>query len=105
MNWPSPAEFMWLLFLSFFFSWIKVTLCTATAIVVRPRLVSIAIAFLIGVAETAADHPRDLWLVQFLDVFNDVALALSGLAGVCWWCIGRAIRTIAIYAYRAVAKN
>ena len=105
MNWPSPAEFTWLLFLAFFFSWIKAILCTATAIVVRRRVLGIAIAFVIGVVESAVDHPRDLWFVQFLDLFNDVALALSGLAGVCWWCIGRAIRTIAIYAYRASAKN
>jgi hypothetical protein len=105
MNWPSPAEFTWLLFLAFFFSWIKAILCTATAIIVRRRVVGIAIAFVIGVVESAVDHPRDIFFVQFLDFFNDVALALSGLAGVCWWCIGRALRTIAIYAYRAIAKN
>src|SRR6202521_2123616 len=104
MNWPSPAEFTWLLFLAFFFSWIKAILCTATAIIVRRRVVGIAIAFVIGVVESAVDHPRDIFFVQFLDFFNDVALALSGLAGVCWWCIGRALRTIAIYAYRAIAK-
>jgi len=105
MNLPAPPNLRgccsWLLF----FSWIKAILCTATAIIVRPRLVSIGIAFLIGAVESAVDHPRELLFVQFLDVYNDVALALSGLAGVAWWCIGRAIRTIEIRAYRARTKN
>src|ERR1700694_2484333 len=104
MNLPAPPNLRgccsWLLF----FTWIKAILCTATAIIVRPRLVSIGIAFLIGVTESVVDHPRDLLFVQFIDVYNDVALALSGLVGVAWWCIGRAIRTIAIYAYRARAE-
>jgi hypothetical protein len=100
MNWPSPAEFTWLLFLALFFSWIKAILCVATAIIVRPRLVSIAITAVIGAGEDALGHPRDIFFVQFLDFNNDVFLALAALAGVLWWCIGRAIRTLAIYGYR-----
>jgi hypothetical protein len=100
MNWPGPIEFTYILFLALFFSWIKATLCVATAIVIRARLLSIAIAAVIGVAEDALGHPRDIFFAQFLDFYNDVFLGLTGLAGVLWGCIGRAVRTLAIWGYR-----
>jgi hypothetical protein len=45
---------------------------------------------------SAAENGLDKFFVQFLDFDNDIFLALSALAGMIWWGIGRRL-----YATRA----
>jgi|GEM_PF-4337014 len=100
MNWPGPVEFTFLLFLSLFLSWIKAVLCVAAALIIRKYWLSMAIAALIGVTETALDMGLGLFFSGVLDIYNDLFLALAALAAIAWWGIGRALRAIWIIATR-----
>ncbi len=100
MNWPGPVEFTFLVFLSLFFSWVKAVLCIAAAVLIRNRWVSIAAAALGGLAETALDMGPALFFSGILDINNDLFIGVAALAGVAWWCIGRAFRVIWIIATR-----
>jgi hypothetical protein len=100
MNWPGPVEFTFLVFLSLFFSWIKAVLCIAAAILIRNRWASMVVAAFIGVAETAVDAGIGLFFTLLLDLNNDLFLALAAFAALLWWGIGRAFRTIWIFATR-----
>jgi hypothetical protein len=103
MNWPSPVEFTFLLFLSFFFSWIKAVLCIGAAVLIRPRWISMAIAALVGIVETALDMGLALFFASLLDIYNDLFIALAVVAAVAWWGIGRALSAIWIIATRQSA--
>jgi hypothetical protein len=94
MNWPSPIEFTFLLFLSLFASWIKAVLCIAAAVLIRNRWVSMAVAALIGVAETVLDMGLALFFSGLLDIYNDLFLALAAFAALVWWSIGRSLYAI-----------
>jgi hypothetical protein len=94
MNWPGPVEFTFFIFVSLFFSWIKAVSCIAVAIIIRNRWVGIAIAALIGLAETAIDMGFALFFSSLLDIYNDLFLALAALAGVVWWVIGWALYAV-----------
>jgi len=103
MNWPGPVEFTFLLFLSLFLSWIKAVLCIAAAFIIRKYWLSMAIAALIGVAETALDMGFGLFFSGVLDIYNDLFLALAALAAIAWWGIGRALYALVRYAVRRIA--
>jgi hypothetical protein len=100
MNWPGPVEFAILIFLALFFDWIRAILCVAAAVLIRPRWTSLAVAALLGAAVSAAENGFDKFFVQFLDFDNDIFLALSALAGVVWWGIGRGLYAMWIIATR-----
>src|SRR6202171_4748649 len=103
MNWPGPVEFAILIFLALFFDWIRAILCVAAAVLVHPRWTSLAVAALLGAAVSAAENGFEKFFVQFFDLDNDIFLTLSALAGVIWWGVGRALRTIWIFAMRRSA--
>jgi hypothetical protein len=103
MNWPSPIEFTFLLFLSLFASWIKAVLCIAAAVLIRNRWVSMAVAALIGVAETVLDMGLALFFSGLLDIYNDLFLALAAFAALVWWSIGRSLYAIWSIATRRSA--
>jgi len=94
MNWPGPIEFALYLFSALFISWIKAVLCVAAAILVRPRMISAAMAALVGIGEVAMDMGLDLFFAGLSDIYNDLALALAALAGVAWWGIGRLLSAL-----------
>lgn len=90
MNWPGPVEFTFLIFLSLFASWIKAVLCIASAVLIRNRWASMAVAAFIGIAETAFDAGFGLFFTLLLDFNNDLFFALAAVAALVWWGIGRA---------------
>ncbi len=103
MNWPAPVEFTVLIFLALFFNWIRAILCVAAAVFIRARWISLAIAALMGAAVSAAENGLDKFFVQFLDFDNDIFLAISALAGVFWWGIGRGLYAMWSYVRRQPA--
>ena len=103
MNWPSAFEFTAILFLVLFLSWIKAVLCIAVAIFIRPLWISLAVAALIGVGETAVDMGLELFFAGMTDIYSVLFLLLPASAGMAWWCIGRAVYAMASYGYRRAA--
>ena len=103
MNWAGVFEFTFILFLVLFLSWIKALLCLAAAIFIRPRWISLAVAAILGVGETAVEMGWELFVDSFGDIYGILFFLLPAAAGLAWWCIGRAVYASVAYGYRRLA--
>ena len=92
-NWPDPGEFMFFVALGLLLSWPKMILCPLAAIFIRPRVTSMAVAVAVGAVEAA--WPMWITIISPDDLGAAAAsiglFALSGLAGLVWWGIARAV--------------